>query len=541
MLFTPEINVKYSAKINVKYSATCSGNAGFTFMALDNKVPTLAKISYSTFSHLYKFEEVFICADGLLREVVKTVFVNVADETKNETINTPGSIITIPSVIETPKVTEITYLYTPKAGQVWSVMEDHQILILEDTKWPLKCILFNKDNNNPFYLGHDMKIYNEDNVLCNIYKYRDPTNENSNTHTIYINIPNGVTPQQGKRYWINDHTMVIFKNIETFPMEFAYTNCNDKQRWVDPMGTAYTDKEYTEYANQFEKLELVTEKPVNDMVDYPRQFGEYELKFEFDGDTYKVVMLTKNTFKYINGACFGHTRTIKDGAVFSDYKHGTIKTSKFIRMVNEMIKNPIVNGIYEIVYDDGDFHRVVVTGRTDKDNIFVNGTFKYIDSGDTKDFDKDGIKDAFGGTVFIVGSLFIEMEKTVNWGDELKTLEAKENEYREKIKKLDENQTKIHDEYTKAYKSIDNERAEIIKNINLLWEGPNKQYKNVCKYLTMHSLVDKKYYLKDVTLTTAIKEHLLKTLETQLECAFCDQRISILENIDLVKEIKIKD
>ena len=534
MLFTPEINVKYTA--------TCSNSDFFTFMALDNKVPTLAKITNPCYN-LNNREDVFICPDGTIREVVKTVFINVADETKNETIHTPGYIL--PNI----SVKSVTYVYTPKAGQVWSILKgsNDNILILDDTKWPLKCVICDTENiknHNYMYLGHDMKLY-INNVPVNA-EYCDPMIINSFTNTCYILDVNvgkltSFKPELNQKYYINSDTMVIFTNTENFPMEFVYTTSAGTY-WVDPIGKAYSDKECTVYANQFIKLEPVV---VNDMVDCPKQFGEYEFMFDMhDSTTYKVVMTTKDSFKYLNGTndLIGKTRTIKNGNVYSSCNHGKIKTSKFIRMMNEMVDNPIVNGIYDIVYSDGDVCRVVLTSKSTADDIFVRGTFKYVKSGVTRDFDKNG---AVSNTMaLMVGSMFIEMKPVVNWEDQLKTIVTKENEYREQLKELEQKQDKVTDEYKKASKMIDDERSQINENMNSLWEKSesHKQFKTVCKFLfTSHSLDNKKYYLGGNTLVTSAKEYLLKTLEKQLEITLFHQQTEVLGNIEIVKGIPTKE
>ncbi len=675
MLFTPEINVKYSA--------TCTNDTSFTFTVLDNKVPTHVRLDKNTGNTSITGTQFFICANGTIREVQTSVFTAIDDSTKTETIYTPGAILLWATV------ESIDYLYKPKAGQVWSVCENNtlDILIIEDTKWPLKCVFHNIYNSSNIYLGHDMKLYVGGTQQYN-NKYREPSIINIHTDTIYIvkdhNI-SAISPQLDKKYSISNNSChVTFKNVDQFPMEIVYAT--GESRWVNPLGSIFENKDCTGYLGQIQQLDPVVEKPVNDMVDCPKQFGEYE--FKFDNNIFfsnKVVMLTKDSFKYLNGGCIGETRTIKDGVVFSSFNLGTIKTSNFIRMVNEIITKPIVNGIYEIVYDDNKNFRVVVTSTKYLDGVFSDGTFKYVGGLAKWSFNKDGtVSDEEGS---IVGSMFIEMHKPVNdmidcpkqfgeyefefddnrssafkvvmltkdtfkylnggcigetrtikdgsvysskiktskfirmvneivsnpivngvyatidnntgcvqrvvvtsktsdsddshvygelkyadgktykfnksglafstnfnftivgsmfiemdivtlevaWENELNQLIAKENENNDKIEQVEDELTKLDEEYKKQRAILKNKKYEYQTIQNTLWDGSktHKDYKRIC---------EASYYLpNDCQVSTISKKRLLNVLEKQLECSMFSQRINIKHKIDLITKMEPKD
>uniref|UniRef100_A0A6C0JVM0 Uncharacterized protein n=1 Tax=viral metagenome TaxID=1070528 RepID=A0A6C0JVM0_9ZZZZ len=561
MLFNPELDISYVA--------TLSDDKTFQFTVLDNKVPTRVKIETLFALGGQTVKELFIGVNGEMSDVVETTFtIMEGDSQVTEAVYTPGG-----DKVTTPYIKSVDYVYKPKAGQIWSVGDlPFNILILEDTNWPLKCIYYDaktidaKTINGPnyLYLGHDMKLYNKNSML-NGYTYCNPHVVNANTDTIYIVRDNAMlacVPEKGSMYDIGVGVNVLFTGVGQFPMEYEYSDtCN--KRLVSPIGFACLVEDYYRnvcFAATISKFNVIPN--VNEMVTDPKQFGKYEFMYKYDSRKYQAVMVTTTSFKYLDSLCKGEVRTIENGIVYDDDMDcGKIDSSKFIGIANELVENPVVNGIYDIC-TSGLPHRIVLLSKT-TDGLFY---FQYLDGplcGLTYRINKDWIicslepSNIANPSNKITSSIFIEMNKATpptvtplsTWEAELQDLIAKENEQKDKMKQLDDQIAKEDEEYNnlqkKYYESranLQNSQRDCKTKIDSLWGNskPHVQYKEVCTYL-FGNYYGKESILKNITLTTVAKDHLIKMLEKQLDCSIFLQRESVLENIRLTKTIPVKD
>ena len=119
-----------------------------------------------------------------------------------------------------------------------------------------------------------------------------------------------------------------------------------------------------------------------------------------------------------------------------------------------------------------------------------------------------------------------------------------------RIKQLDDQISKEDEEFKNMQKKYYESRANLQKSqsacqeeISNVWNNsPNyKQYKNACDVLFEYTSCNKIYYIGLVTLTSIAKDHLIKTLEKQLDCALFSQRNTVIKNISLAKTIKVQD
>uniref|UniRef100_A0A6C0JU53 Uncharacterized protein n=1 Tax=viral metagenome TaxID=1070528 RepID=A0A6C0JU53_9ZZZZ len=356
MLFVPEIDVDYKAKYN---------KGEFKFTVLDTMVPTRINITNQVFGTFTDFRKAFIDAKGDLFQVTETTFVSMDNKT-TDTVYTLGEKIT--------SLNSIELVYNPKAGQVWYIGNESKntdmgekqvhILIVDDSKWPLKCVYFDYENikaKNYVYLGRNMRLFDSNNKFISLEYASKPHATASRTNTIYF--PNDEKKcldsfcPEGKSYWNDFVGEVEFYPTSSprFPMEMD--TCNNKV-WVDPIGNTWFDKECSQFAFHCSQKFTSGPKPVNEMFSDPKILGKYEIAWG-DSTTHIVVLTDKNTFVYYKDCGSlekGLTRTFKpDGTVFAldgCQCCGKITSSKFLGWCDDLISNQQIHGLYTCVIDE---------------------------------------------------------------------------------------------------------------------------------------------------------------------------------------------